>query len=86
MKLTSTLRDEEYATKVFSGDQDRDLKHTILIQKKKRYNRMSVTKTYRGHKVNFSDITYMLAIQDTVMAEDIEEKAEEIVDELPGDF
>ena len=33
MKLTSTLRDEEYATKAYMGDNDRDLKHTILIEK-----------------------------------------------------
>ena len=59
MKLRSTLRDEEYATKTHIPDQDRDLKHAILIEKQKAFNRVAVAKQYNGHKVNFSDVTYI---------------------------
>ena len=62
MKLRSTLRDEEYATKTNPLDQDRDIKHAILIEKQKGFNRVTITKRYNGHKVNFSDVSYMQAI------------------------
>lgn len=72
MNLRSNLREEEYATKTHHGDHDRDIKHAILIEKHTKFTVAPVKGTYHGHKVHFSDVSYMQAIQDTIMAEDIE--------------
>jgi hypothetical protein len=73
MKLRSTIREEEFATRTPVNNIDRDIKHEHLLEKRQKFG--PTVSRFHGHKVNFSDVTYMQAIQESIMAEDVAEKA-----------
>jgi hypothetical protein len=73
MKLRSTIREEEFATRTPVNNIDRDIKHALLVEKSQKVG--PTVARFHGHKVNFSDVTYMQAIQESIMAEDVAEKA-----------
>ena len=73
MKLRSTIREEEFATRTTVNNIDRDIKHALLVEKSQKVG--PTVARFHGHKVNFSDVTYMQAIQESIMADDLAEKS-----------
>jgi hypothetical protein len=71
MKLRSAIREEEFATKTPSNNIDRDIKHALLVEKHQKLG--PTISHFHGHKVNSSDVTYMQAVQDSIMADDVAE-------------
>jgi hypothetical protein len=71
MKLRSAIREEEFATRTPTNNIDREIKHALLVEKQKKIG--PTVSHFHGHKVNFSDVTYMQAIQESIMAEDVAE-------------
>ena len=57
MKLRSTIREEEFATRTTVNNIDRDIKHALLVEKSQKLG--PTVSRFHGHKVNFSDVTYM---------------------------
>ena len=75
MKLKSQVREEEYATQSPENNIDRDIKRALLVEKISKFSAVPIKGTFHGHKVHFSDVSYMQAIKESIMDEDIAEQA-----------
>ncbi len=73
MHLTSPLRDDDdYGSPKRGDQQERQIKHALL----ERPPDGRLEQRIGRQKVHFSDATYLKAIEDTIMAADVAEKAE----------